>query len=85
MLRSMTVPAGEWLARYAAELGLAPPDARTVESLLALAGTAAHASERVAAPISCWLAAAAAIPADRAREIADSLAAALASSDDAQS
>lgn len=46
----------EWIARFAAELGVEPPDAGTVETLLALAGTAAHASERTAAPIACYLA-----------------------------
>jgi hypothetical protein len=45
----------EWIALFAAELGVDPPDAETVETLLALAGTAAHASERTAAPIACYL------------------------------
>jgi C4-dicarboxylate transporter len=45
----------EWIARFAAELGVDPPDEDTVEALLALAGTAAHASERTAAPIACYL------------------------------
>ena len=45
----------EWVAAFAAELGVAPPDAATVEVLLNLAGAAAHASERTAAPIACYL------------------------------
>ena len=45
----------EWVAAFAAELGVAPPDAATVELLLDLAGAAAHASERTAAPIACYL------------------------------
>ncbi|HEX6567848.1 MAG TPA: DUF6457 domain-containing protein [Acidimicrobiales bacterium] len=45
----------EWIADFAARLGVAPPDAAAVEALLALAGTAAHASERTAAPIACYL------------------------------
>jgi Domain of unknown function (DUF6457) len=45
----------EWIAAFAAELGVEPPDAETVDTLLALAGTAAHASERTAAPIACYL------------------------------
>jgi hypothetical protein len=45
----------EWVAAFAAELGVAPPDAATVEVLLELAGAAAHASERTAAPIACYL------------------------------
>lgn len=49
--------AEEWIARFAAELGVDPPSASEVDELLAMAATAAHASERVAAPVSCWLAA----------------------------
>ncbi|MBN2623580.1 MAG: hypothetical protein JXA83_09435 [Acidimicrobiales bacterium] len=45
----------EWIAAFAAELEVEPPDAATVEMLLDLAGTAAHASERTAAPIACYL------------------------------
>jgi len=44
--------ATEWIAEFAAKLGIDPPDQATVEELLALAGDAAHASERVAAPIA---------------------------------
>ena len=47
--------AQEWLAEFAARFGVDPPDPDTVEELLALAGTAAHASERIAAPLACWL------------------------------
>ena len=47
----------EWLARYAAELGVAPPTADEIDDLLALAGAAARSSARQAAPIACWLAA----------------------------
>jgi hypothetical protein len=47
--------ADEWIAAFAQRLGVPPPDATTVDTLLALAGTAAHASERTAAPIACYL------------------------------
>lgn len=46
----------EWIATFAARLGVDPPDEDTVATLLDLAGVAAHASERTAAPIACWLA-----------------------------
>jgi hypothetical protein len=60
----------EWLTLYAAELGIdAPSDEECVE-ILALAGIAAHASERTAAPIACWLAAKAGLGAAEARELA---------------
>ena len=45
----------EWIADFARALGVPPPDAATVDTLLDLAGTAAHASERTAAPIACYL------------------------------
>jgi hypothetical protein len=65
----------QWLAAYAAELGTEPPTAEQVDLLLEMAGVAARASERTAAPISCWLAARAAVaPAEAlavARRLAD--------------
>jgi hypothetical protein len=45
----------DWLARFAAELGISPPTSEELDTLLELAGIAAHASERPAAPITCWL------------------------------
>jgi hypothetical protein len=45
----------EWIARWAAELDEPVPDAETMEALLDLAGVAAHASERLAAPLACYL------------------------------
>jgi hypothetical protein len=45
----------EWLAAFAAALGVDAPDAATVETLLDLAGVAAHASARTAAPIAAYL------------------------------
>jgi len=45
-----------------------------VAELLALAGVAAHASERIAAPISCWLVARSGRSVEEARQLADALA-----------
>jgi hypothetical protein len=54
-----------WIAAYAAKLGIPAPSAEDVDTLLSLAGVAAHASERQAAPVSTWLAAQAGLrPAD---------------------
>jgi hypothetical protein len=50
--------AREWTAAYAAALGLPEPDDALTNGILALAAEAAHASERTAAPVACWLAAA---------------------------
>jgi len=45
----------QWLDAFAAALGVEPPDQATIDELLDLAGVAAHSSERIAAPIACWL------------------------------
>ena len=62
--------AEDWIAAYAAELGVEPPTPDEFATLLELAGEAAHSSERVAAPVACWIAARA------GRSPADALAAA---------
>jgi hypothetical protein len=46
----------EWIAAFSREVGVERPTPEQVRELLALAGTAAHASERTAAPIACWIA-----------------------------
>ena len=48
--------ARSWLSAYAQRLGVAPPTDEEFDALLELAAVAAHASERVAAPVACWLA-----------------------------
>ena len=61
-----TVPAmtaSEFLEAFAAEVGTPVPDAQQIEALLELAGVAAHASERVAAPIACWIGGVSGLPA----------------------
>ena len=64
----------EWIAAFAAEVGVAAPTGEEVGALLALAGTAAHASERIAAPISCWIAARSDLSPAQARDAAARLA-----------
>jgi hypothetical protein len=49
--------AKQWLAAYAEQLGTEPPTAAELKAILDLAAEAAHASERVAAPVACWLSA----------------------------
>ena len=69
------LPSGhDWIAAFAAALGTDPPDEETVNALLALAGTAAHSSERLAAPIACFLVARAGVDIERAQTIAATLA-----------
>ena len=63
----------EWVASYAAAAGIAAPSEDDVGVLLQLAGVAAHASERTAAPITCWLAAVAGLTPAEALALAESL------------
>jgi hypothetical protein len=46
-----------WIAAYAEQLGTQPPTADELKKILDLAAEAAHASERIAAPVACWLSA----------------------------
>jgi len=70
--------AQDWIGRFAARLGLEPPHAAAVEVLLGMAGIAAHASERTAAPISAWLVGRAGMAPTEALALAKALAAELA-------
>ena len=45
----------EFLAAFEAEIGMRAPDPQDSDALLELAGIAAHASERLAAPLACWM------------------------------
>lgn len=57
--------AADWVRRFADALGAPAPDDGEIDTILGLAGTAAHASERIAAPLSAWLAGRAGVsPAD---------------------
>jgi hypothetical protein len=58
--------AKEWIAAFAARLGTDPPSNQEWSTLLDVAGEAAHASERVAAPVACWVAAKAGVPPEEA-------------------
>lgn len=72
-MRVVTMPADEWIDEFATRLGVTAPNESERAAILALAGTAAHASERTAAPIACWIAAAAGLSVEdalaRAREL----------------
>jgi hypothetical protein len=48
--------ASEWLSAFAAEIGSEPPSEEEIGELLELAATAAHSSERIAAPLACFMA-----------------------------
>jgi uncharacterized protein DUF6457 len=63
----------EWLTAYAEKLGIDPPTKDELKILLDLAGEAAHSSQRIAAPIACWLAARAGRSPDEALALAREL------------
>jgi hypothetical protein len=64
----------EWLAEFCERLGLEPPTKEEVVALLDLAATAAHASERTAAPLACWVAGRSGRPLEELGEIAKDVA-----------
>ena len=70
------INAKEWLAAFAEKLGTEPPSTDEFKQLLDLAGEAAHSSERVAAPVACWVTAKAGVSPAEALEIAKTVAAA---------
>jgi hypothetical protein len=71
MVSAMAPTAQQWLADYAAKLGVPTPSQEEIDAVLALAGVAAHASERIAAPVASWMAAGAGVSLDEARRLAD--------------
>lgn len=48
--------ADEFLRTLATEIGVRAPSGDEAEALLKLAAIAAHSSERIAAPLACWMA-----------------------------
>jgi hypothetical protein len=62
--------AREWLAAFAERVGTEPPTTEEFKTLLDLAGEAAHSSERVAAPVACWVAARAGVQPEEALRLA---------------
>ena len=65
--------AREWIDAYAERLGTTPPSPEDFSLLLNLAGEAAHASERIAAPVACWVAAKADVGLDEAVRVAEEI------------
>jgi hypothetical protein len=65
--------AKQWIAAFAERVGTEPPTNDEWSALLDLAGEAAHSSERVAAPVACWVAAQAGVPPAEALEAAREL------------
>ncbi len=68
--------AKEWLAAFAERVGTESPSTDEFKVLLDLAGEAAHSSERVAAPVACWVAARAGVAPEDALRVAREISAA---------
>jgi hypothetical protein len=65
--------AEDWIASFAEAVGAEAPDEQQIARLLKLAAVAAHSSERIAAPIACWIAGANGVDADRAIAVAEGI------------
>lgn len=66
--------AEDWIATFATSVGLEPPTEEEVERILKLASVAAHSSERIAAPLACWIAGRTGIDLEEAIEVAEGIA-----------
>jgi hypothetical protein len=62
--------ARDWIDAYAERLGTDPPTKEELKAVLDLAGEAAHRSQRIAAPVACWLAARAGVGLEEAMTLA---------------
>ena len=67
--------AQEWVRTFAEEVGAQAPSQDQVDEILRLAAVAAHSSERIAAPIACWVAGTTGRPLPELREVAERLSA----------
>jgi hypothetical protein len=67
------VTAEEWIRTFAEQIGCEPPSQEQMDEILRLAAVAAHASERIAAPIACYLAGVTGRPIGELIELAETL------------
>jgi uncharacterized protein DUF6457 len=65
--------AQEWVGQFAEQIGVDAPSQEQMDEILELAAIAAHASERIAAPIACWLAGASERSLEEAMEAAEAV------------
>ncbi len=56
--------AQEFLDAFAAAVDVPAPTAQEFDTLLEVAAIAAHSSERLAAPLACWMGGVSGLPAD---------------------
>lgn len=65
--------AERWIEQFAGAIEAEPPSATEVEAILDLAAAAAHGSERVAAPVACWIAGRSGRPLEELQPLADEI------------
>ena len=65
------VPGEDWVKAFADALGAESPSREEIGAILKLAAIAAHASERTAAPVACWIAGRDGRPLSELQEIAE--------------
>ena len=65
--------AADWIQDFCEEIGMPAPSEADTEAILRLAAIAAHASERIAAPIACWLGGASGKSLAELQEVAEGL------------
>lgn len=66
--------AAQWIEEFCDAIGMPAPTEEETEAILRLAAVAAHASERTAAPVACWIAGASGKPLAEAQAAAEALA-----------
>jgi Domain of unknown function (DUF6457) len=65
--------AQEWVRTFAEAAGAKPPTEDEIDEILRLAAVAAHSSERIAAPIACWIAGTTGRPISELRELGETI------------
>jgi len=50
------VTSEQWISNFAGRIDIDSPSPDETNEILKLAGIAAHASERISAPLACWIA-----------------------------
>jgi hypothetical protein len=63
----------QWVATFCRLIGVPAPSREEMGALLKLAATAAHTSERPAAPLACWAAGRSGRPASDLQRIAETI------------
>jgi uncharacterized protein DUF6457 len=66
--------AADWIQDFCEEIGMPTPSEEDMEAILRLAAIAAHASERIAAPMACWVAGCSGKPLAELESVAEGLA-----------